>query len=40
MLGVISYTIINLLAGNTKRIHWIVYILAILFMARYALMYF
>lgn len=38
MFGVISYTVINLLAGNTKRIHWIMYILTVLFIAQYALM--
>lgn len=38
MFGVISYTVINLLAGNTKRIHWIMYILTVLFIAKYALM--
>lgn len=38
MFGVISYTIINLLAGNTKRIHWIMYVLTVLFIAQYALM--
>ena len=38
MFGVISYTIINLLAGQTKRIHWIMYILTVLFIAKYALM--
>lgn len=38
MFGVISYTLINLLAGNTKRIHWIMYILTVLFIAQYALM--
>lgn len=38
MFGVISYTLINLLAGNTKRIHWIMYILTVLFIAKYALM--
>ena len=38
MFGVISYTVINLLAGNTKRIHWIMYVLTVLFIAKYALM--
>ncbi len=38
MFGVISYTVINALAGNFKRIHWIMYILTVLFIAKYALM--
>ena len=38
MFGVISYTAINALAGNFKRIHWIMYVLTALFVAKYALM--
>ena len=38
MFGVISYTAINALAGNFKRIHWIMYVLTVLFVAKYALM--
>ncbi|MBP5285525.1 MAG: NCS2 family permease, partial [Kiritimatiellae bacterium] len=38
MAGVISYTAINALAGNFKRIHWIMYVLSALFVAKYALM--
>ncbi len=38
MFGVISYTVINALAGNFRRIHWIMYILTVLFIAKYALM--
>lgn len=38
MFGVISYTIINALSGNFRRIHWIMYILTLLFIAKYALM--
>ena len=38
MFGVIAYTIINAFAGNFKRIHWIMYILTVLFIAKYALM--
>jgi len=38
MFGVITYTLINLIAGNLKRIHWIMYILTALFIAKYALM--
>ena len=38
MLGVIAYTAINALSGNFTRIHWIMYILTALFIAKYALM--
>ena len=38
MLGVIAYTAINTLSGQFKRIHWIMYILTALFIAKYALM--
>ena len=38
MFGIIAYTVINALAGNFKRIHWIMYILTVLFVAKYALM--
>ena len=38
MFGVIAYTIINALSGNFKRIHWIMYILTVLFIAKYAVM--
>jgi len=38
MFGVIAYTVINGCAGNCKRIHWIMYILTALFVAKYALM--
>ena len=38
MFGVIAYTIINALSGNFKRIHWIMYVLTVLFIAKYALM--
>ena len=38
MLGVIAYTAINALSGQFKRIHWIMYILTALFIAKYALM--
>ena len=38
MFGVISYTIINALAGNFKRIHWIMYALTAIFIAKFALM--
>ena len=38
MFGVIAYTVINSCAGNFKRIHWIMYILTVLFVAKYALM--
>ena len=38
MFGIIAYTVINALAGNFKRIHWIMYVLTVLFVAKYALM--
>ena len=38
MFGVISYTIINILAGNFKRLHWIMYILSVVFILKYTLM--
>ena len=38
MFGVISYTIVNALAGNFKRIHWIMYVLTAVFVAKYAVM--
>ena len=38
MFGVISYTVINALAGNFKRIHWIMYVLTAVFILKYALM--
>ena len=38
MFGVIAYTSINALAGNFKRIHWIMYVLTVLFILKYALM--
>ncbi len=38
MFGVISYTVINALAGNFRRIHWIMYVLTALFIAKYAMM--
>ena len=38
MFGVISYTAINAFAGNFKRIHWIMYVLTALFIAKYAMM--
>ena len=38
MAGVIAYTFINLLAGKTRKIHWIMYVLTALFVAKYALM--
>ena len=37
MAGVISYTLINLIAGKAKKIHWIMYVLTIVFIAKYAL---
>ena len=38
MFGVIAYTVINACAGHFGRIHWIMYVLSALFIAKYALM--
>ena len=38
MLGIISYTVINALSGRFRRVHWIMYVLAAVFVAKYALM--
>ncbi|MBQ6924160.1 MAG: NCS2 family permease [Kiritimatiellae bacterium] len=38
MFGVISYTIINLCTGRAAKMHWLMYVLTIIFIAKYALM--
>ena len=38
MFGVISYTLVNLLAGRAKKISPVMYVLTVLFVAKYALM--
>jgi AGZA family xanthine/uracil permease-like MFS transporter len=38
MFGVISYTVINFFVGNFKRIHWIMYVLTLVFIAKYIFM--
>ena len=38
MFGVIAYTAINAISGNFRRIHWIMYALTAIFVAKYALM--
>ena len=38
MAGVISYTLVNLIAGKAKKVHWIMYVLTVVFIAKYALM--
>jgi len=38
MFGIISYTAVNALAGNFRRVHWIMYVLSAVFVAKYALM--
>jgi len=38
MFGVISYTLINLIACNVRKIHWIMYVLTAVFIAKYAMM--
>lgn len=38
MFGVISYTLVNLCCGKAKKVHWIMYILTVIFIAKYALL--
>ena len=38
MFGVISYTFINALTGRFSRVHWLMYILTAIFIAKYAFM--
>ena len=38
MFGVISYTLINLFSGKSARVHWLMYILTVVFILKYALM--
>ena len=38
MFGIIAYTVINTLAGKASRVHWIMYALTVVFIAKYALM--
>ena len=38
MAGVISYTVIGLFSGRAKRTHWIMYVLTVLFILKYAFM--
>ncbi|MBR0056723.1 MAG: NCS2 family permease [Kiritimatiellae bacterium] len=38
MFGIISYTVINLLAGKCSKIHWLMYLLSVIFVAKYAFM--
>ena len=38
MFGVIAYTVVNALAGRFARIHWLMYVLTVIFIAKYALM--
>ena len=38
MFGIISYTLINLLTGKCKKVHWLMTVLTIIFIAKYALM--
>ncbi len=38
MFGVISYTVVNLCAGKARRISPVMYVLTVLFLAKYALM--
>ena len=38
MLGVIAFTAVNALCGRFSRIHWVMYVLTAVFVAKYALM--
>jgi len=38
MFGVIAYTLINACCGRFRKVHWIMYILTVVFIAKYALM--
>lgn len=38
MFGIISYTVINALAGKAAKVHWLMYVLTVIFIAKYALM--
>ncbi len=38
MFGIISYTVINALAGKASKVHWLIYVLTVIFIAKYALM--
>jgi AGZA family xanthine/uracil permease-like MFS transporter len=38
MFGIISYTFINALAGKAARVHWLMYVLTAIFIAKYAFM--
>jgi len=38
MFGIISYTLINTIAGRHKKVHWIMYLLSALFIAKYAML--
>ena len=38
MFGIISYTLINLLTGKCKKVHWLMTVLTIIFIAKYTLM--
>lgn len=38
MFGVISYTIINIIIGKIRKVHWIMMVLSIIFLLKYALM--
>ena len=38
MFGVISYTLINALTGKIKNVHWVMIVLTVIFLLKYALM--
>lgn len=38
MFGIIAYALVNLVSGKAKKVHWIMYLLTAVFIAKYALM--
>lgn len=38
MFGIISYTVINMCTGKIKRVHWVMMVLTVVFVLKYALM--
>ena len=38
MFGIISYTLINIIIGKIRKVHWIMMVLTVIFLLKYALM--
>jgi AGZA family xanthine/uracil permease-like MFS transporter len=36
MFGIVSYTLINALIGKIKKVHWIMIVLTVIFLIKYA----